>query len=390
MAERALKSIPAARDEAPGVRELPPAAPPAPNPEVHDSSDRQSPQRFGRRRSLRWGLFALLPLALLVGGYFYFSGGQVMTTDDAYVDAEKVGISTDVSGIVQDVDVTDNDHVAAGQVLYRLDPRQFQIALDSAKANLAQTALSIDAMKQDYKHMLSDASAQQAQVDLDQTNFNRAEMLLHSGTTSQSVFDQAQYTLLNDKSKLESLRQQAATQLARLGGDPDAPTTRQPQYLQAQAQVEEAQRQLDHTVIKAPFGGTVTSVPSIAPGKYLAASTTAFYLVDNDHVWISANPKETELTYVRPGQHVFVTVDAYPDAVWNGTVESVSPAASQEFSLLPAQNTSGNWVKVVQRVPMRVRVDTSDKDNPPLRAGMSAIVDVDTGHARGFPRIFGW
>ncbi|MFZ0422639.1 MAG: HlyD family secretion protein [Xanthobacteraceae bacterium] len=392
MAERALKSIPAARDEAPnvrepGVRELPPAAPSA---EVRDSSDRKNAPRFDRGRLLRWGLFGLLPLALLVGGYFYVTGGQVMTTDDAYVDAEKVGISTDVSGIVQDVDVTDNDHVTAGQILYRLDPRQFQIALDNAKANMAQTALSIDAMKQDYQHMLSDASAQQAQVDLDQTNYNRAEMLLHSGTATQAAFDQAQYTLLNDKSKLESLRQQAATQLARLGGNPEAPTTQQPQYLQAQAQVEEAQRQLDHTVIKAPFSGTVTSVPSIAPGKYLAASTTAFYLVDNDHVWVSANPKETELTYVHPGQQVLVTVDAYPDSVWRGAVESVSPAASQEFSLLPAQNTSGNWVKVVQRVPMRVRVDVNDKDNPPLRAGMSAIVDVDTGHARGFPRIFGW
>ena len=129
-------------------------------------------------------------------------------------------------------------------------------------------------------------------------------------------------------------------------------------------------------------------MPSIAPGKYLAASTTAFYLVDTDHVWIAANPKETELTYVRPGQSVTVTVDTYPNAIWNGTVESVSPAASQEFSLLPAQNTSGNWVKVVQRVPMRVRVDNSDKNKPPLRAGMSAEVNVDTGHARGFPHFW--
>jgi membrane fusion protein (multidrug efflux system) len=179
-------------------------------------------------------------------------------------------------------------------------------------------------------------------------------------------------------------------QLAKLGGNPDTPTPQHPQYLQAQAQVEEAQRQFDHTVIKAPFGGTVTSVPSIAPGKYLAASTTAFFLVDTDHVWVDASPKETELTYVRPGQPVVVTVDTYPDAIWHGTVESVSPAAAQEFSLLPAQNTSGNWVKVVQRVPMRVRLDTSDKNKPPLHAGMSAEVDVDTGHARGFPRLFGW
>jgi membrane fusion protein, multidrug efflux system len=385
MAERVLKSIPQSpeRDEAPERHEVKPVA--AVRPSDAPSADANG---FDRKRMTRWALFGLLPLVLIVGGYFYFTGGKIMSTDDAYIDADKVGISTDVAGLVQDVDVTDNQHVTAGQILYRLDPRQFQIALDNAKANLAQTALSIDAMKQDYKHMLSDAAAQEAQVDLDQTNYNRESMLLHSATVSQAVFDQAKYTLLNDRSKLESLRQQAATQLARLGGDPDIDTTQHPQYLQAQAQVEEAQRQLDHTVIKAPFAGTVTNVPSIAPGKYLAASTMAFYLVDTDQLWVTANPKETELTYVKPGQPVTVTVDTYPDAVWHGTVQSISPAASQEFSLLPAQNTSGNWVKVVQRVPMRVRVDTSDQKLPPLRAGMSVEVNVDTGHARGLPHLW--
>ena len=140
-------------------------------------------------------------------------------------------------------------------------------------------------------------------------------------------------------------------------------------------------------MVKAPFAGIVTDVPAIAPGKYLAASTTAFYLVDTEHVWVDANPKETELTYVRPGQPVTVTVDTYPNREWHGAVESVSPAASQEFALLPAQNTSGNWVKVVQRVPMRVHVDTSDKLLPPLAVGMSVEISVDTGHARGFPHF---
>jgi membrane fusion protein, multidrug efflux system len=384
MAERALKSVPppAEGEETAERREAPPAV------LRRLGAAAGKGKAFDRKRMTRWALFGLLPLALIVGGYFYFTGGKIMSTDDAYVDADKVAISTDVAGLVQDVDVTDNQHVTAGQVLYRLDPRQFQIALNDAKANLAQTALSIDAMKQDYKHMLSDVAAQQAQVDLDQTNYNRDNMLLHSGTVSQAVYDQAQYTLLNDKSKLESLRQQAATQLAKLGGKADIETTQHPQYLQAQAKVDEAQRQLDHTVIKAPFAGTVTSVPSIAPGKYLAASTTAFYLVDTDDLWINANPKETELTYVRPGQPVTVTVDTYPDAVWHGTVQSISPAAAQEFSLLPAQNTSGNWVKVVQRVPMRVRVDTGDHKLPPLRAGMSVEVNVDTGHARGLPHLW--
>ncbi len=386
MAEALRK--PAPRDEAPEAPR-PPIAPVVP-------ADKRSKQRTAatdklrqlrRRQRIRWVLFALLPLALIAGGYWYFTGGQVMSTDDAYVNAEKVGISTDVSGIVQEVAVKDNEHVTAGQVLYRLDPRQFQIALDNAKANLAQIALMIELMKQDYKRMVSDAAAQQAQVDLDQTNYDRAAMLLKSGTATQAVFDQAQYTLQNDKSKLAALREQSQVQLAKLGGNPDIVVAEHPQYRQAQAQVDEAQRQLDHTVVTAPFAGIVTDVPSIAPGKYLAASTTAFFLVDNDHVWVDATPKETELTYVRPGQPVTVTVDTFPDLEWHGVVESVSPAAAQEFALLPAQNTSGNWVKVVQRVPMRVRLDNSDKSLPALRAGLSVVVDVDTGHARGLPHF---
>jgi membrane fusion protein (multidrug efflux system) len=332
-------------------------------------------------------LFALLPLAFAAGAYEYVTGGQIMTTDDAYVDTDKVGISTDVSGIVQDVDVTDNEHVAAGQLLYRLDPSQFQISLDNAKANLAQTALTVDSMKADYKRMQQDIAAQQAQVDLDQVTYERNAALLKSASVAKATFDQTTATLQSDRAKLASLQQQAQVQLAKLAGNPNIPTDQHPQYLQAKARVDEAQRELDHTTVKAPFAGTVTNVPTIAPGKYLQASTTAFYLVDTDHVWVEANPKETELTYVRPGQPVTVTVDTYPDIEWHGTVQSVSPAAAQEFSLLPAQNTSGNWVKVVQRVPMRIRVDATDKDLPPLRAGMSVEASVETGHARGLPHF---
>jgi membrane fusion protein (multidrug efflux system) len=386
---------PVARRDAPQEQPHQPERP-AEMPSVPESQTSSAPgetpapeeaSRPPRRRWMRWGLFALLPFALIAGAYWYVTGGQVMSTDDAYVQAETVGISTDISGIVQGVDVANNQHVDPGQVLYRLDPRQFQIALDNAKANLAQTALTIDAMKQDYTRMLSDAAAQQAQVELDQATYDRYAALVPSGSTTKANYDQARFTLELDKNKLKSLRQQAAVQLARLDGNPDIPVTQHPQYLQAKAQADEAQRQLDHTVVKAPFAGIVTNVPSIAPGKYLAASTTAFYLLDTDHLWVDATPKETELTYVRPGQPVTVTVDTYPDAEWHGIVESISPAAAQQFSLLPAQNTSGNWVKVVQRITMRVRIDTNDKNLPPLRAGMSLEVNVETGHARGLPHF---
>jgi membrane fusion protein (multidrug efflux system) len=379
-----MAEAPAARRDAP--RELP-AQLPREQPErpiEKPSEPAKAPQPW---RWLRWALFALLPLALIAGGYWYVTGGQVMSTDDAYVEADKVGISTDVSGIVKEIDVTENQNVEAGQVLYRLDPQQFQIALDSAKANLAQVALTIDSMKQDYRRMLSDVAAQQGQVELDQATYDRYTALVRSDAVSKANYDQARFTLKVDMNKVESLQQQAQVQLARLAGNADISVTEHPQYLQTKAQVDEAQRQLDHTQVNAPFTGIVTSVPSITPGKYLQASTTAFYIVATDHLWIYSNPKETELTYVRPGQPVTVTVDTYPDVEWRGTVESISPAAAQEFSLLPAQNTSGNWVKVVQRIPMRVRLDTSGKNRPALRAGMSVVVDVDTGHRRGLPQF---
>jgi membrane fusion protein (multidrug efflux system) len=386
-APEARRDVPPQRPERPPqqhpeqpLREQPkePAEPPG--------APKEASRRSGRRW-LRPALFTLLPLVLIAGAYWYVTGGQVMSTDNAYVEADKVGVSTDVSGIVQQIDVSENQHVNPGQVLYRLDPRQFQIALDSTKANLAQVALTIDAMKQDYRRMLSDAAAQQSQVTLDQATYDRFATLVRTDAISKASYDQARFTLELDKNKLESLRQQAQVQLARLAGNPDIPVAEHPQYLQAKTQVDEAQRQLDHTVVNAPFAGIVTNVPSIAPGKYLAASMTAFYLVATDHVWVYSNPKETELTYVRTGQPVTVTVDTYPDAEWRGTIESISPAAAQEFSLLPAQNTSGNWVKVVQRIPMRVRLDTSDEKKPALRAGMSVEIDVDTGHPRGLPQF---
>jgi membrane fusion protein, multidrug efflux system len=150
----------------------------------------------------------------------------------------------------------------------------------------------------------------------------------------------------NAQGKLASLTPQLAAIAANLNGDPDGPVERNPRYVDAVAQRDDAARQLAHTSVRAPFAGIVT-----------------------DHVWVDANPKETELTYVRPGQPVTLAVDTYPDEQWRGTVESISPAASQEFSLLPGQNTSGNWVKVVRRIPMRVRVDTSDSDLPAPRLG---------------------
>ncbi len=211
------------------------AAGPAGGSAVRSKAAPRQGWRFDRRVWLRCGLFLLLPLALVVGSIWYVTGGQIMSTDDAYVEAEKVGISTDIAGIVQEVNVTENQHVTAGQVLYRLDPRQFQIALDNAKANLAEIALSIEAMKQDYRRMLSDVAAQQAQVDLDQTNYDRKSNVLRSGTVSQSVFDQAQATLRHRQEQARIAASAGADAVgAGLSGNADIAVTQHPQYLQAQ------------------------------------------------------------------------------------------------------------------------------------------------------------
>jgi membrane fusion protein (multidrug efflux system) len=339
------------------------------------------------RRWVRPALFLLLPLALVGGGYWYVTGGQLVSMEDAYVEADKVGVSTDVSGVVKDVEVTENQPVVAGQVLYRLDDLPFRLALERAQAQVGTVRDDLNALKANYGDMQAQVKQGKNDVEYYGVEANRQQDLLTAHVASESSFDSAHRNLQAAQQKVASLDQQLAAVAANLNGDPGGPVERNPRYLDALAQRDEAARQLGHTVVRAPFAGIATSVPSIAPGKYLQASTTAFYLVSADHVWVDADPKETELTHVRTGQPATVKVDTYPDTGWRGVVESISPAAAQEFALLPAQNSSGNWVKVVQRIPIRIRVDTRDKTLPPLRAGMSVEVTVDTGHARGLPHF---
>ncbi len=324
-------------------------------------------------------------LVALAAGVFWLRGGSYASTDNAYVRAAKLMVSTDVSGLVSSVEVREGQSVKAGDILFRIDPQQFQIALDNAKANLAQTELAIEAMKEDYKRMMSAVAAQQAKVELDRATYNRYEPLASEDFLSKANFDQARFTLEADRHTLESLRQQAQTQLIRLSGNPDIPVAQHPQYLQAKTQVDEAQRELDHTIVRAPFDGRVTQVEALQPGTYLVAQTAALTntgavgLVSTKDVWVEANMKETDLTYVKRGDPVDISVDTYPGETWSGTVESIAPASGSEFSILPAQNVSGNWVKVVQRIAVRIHIDPK-QGQPELRSGMSVTVGIDTAH----------
>jgi membrane fusion protein (multidrug efflux system) len=344
-----------------------------------------APDSVRSKRSLRRPLmFALLPLVLIVGGYFYVTGGAVMSTDNAYVQADTVGLSTDVSGIVTEVLVHDNQKVAKGDVLFKLDNLQFRLALDRAEAQIGNTRNDLVALQASYRNMQAQIDQAQKDVDFNMVNFKRQEQLVANNFTPRATFDAARNTLEGSQQKLASLQQQLAGLAANLNGDPDAPIENHPKYKDAIAARDEAARQLAHTIERAPFAGIVTNVPSLQPGQYLAAAATVFNIVSTDHVWVQASPKETELTYVKPEQKVTVDVDTYPGERWAGRVDSISPASASSFSLLPAENTSGNWVKVVQRIPMRIIVNNA-AGKPPLRVGMSVEVNVDTGHARGFP-----
>ncbi|MDE2261286.1 MAG: universal stress protein [Gammaproteobacteria bacterium] len=358
-----------------------------PGPVVHAPSPTPAPAHpppSATRRRLRAVLFLLLPLVLIIALIAYAAGGGTMSTDNAYVEANTVGVSADVSGIVAQVFVKENEPVTRGQILYTLRDLQYRYALDRANAQLLAARDNLLALQASYRQM--QAKIAQAQYDLgySRVQFNRARNLARVQIVSKTGYDTAHRDLSSAQQSLASLNEQLAGIAASLNGHPTGSVQQYPQYLSALAARNEAARELAHTVVRAPFDGIATSVSSIQPGRYLAASITAFYLVDTDHMWVRADPKETELTYVRPGQAVTVTVDTYPGDKWHGTVDSISPAAAQQFSLLPAQNTSGNWVKVVQRIPLRIAVDTSDRNLPPLRAGMSAEVSIHTGHVRGW------
>jgi membrane fusion protein (multidrug efflux system) len=339
-------------------------------------------QRRLRARIVRPLLMLGGILAVAAGAFIYWlHGGRIVSIDNAYVRASKLSVATDVSGIVAAVAVKEGQQVKKGDLLFRLDPTPFRIALAGAEANLAQVVLSIEAMKRDYQRMLRDIDARQAQVQADQAAYDRFANLVKGGGVTRAEYDDARFRLAANQAQVESLKTQASVQLAKIGGNADADPATMPQYLQAKAQVDEARRQLAHTEVHAPFDGIATQVEAMQPGMYLAAATPGFGLVSTERVWVEASPKETDLTYVKLGDPVHVTVDAYPGRSWSCVVQSIAPASGAEFSVLPAQNASGNWVKVVQRIPLRVACDRHPGD-PELRSGMSVIVDIDTGHVR--------
>jgi membrane fusion protein (multidrug efflux system) len=325
-------------------------------------------------------LGGILVVAVTASVYWLY-GGRYVSIDNAYIRAAKEVISTDISGTVTDVLVREGQLVKKDELLVRISATRFEIAVAGATAALNGTVATLNARKLEYKRMLREVEAKQAQVEADRANYDRLASLVRSGGVTRAEFDNIRFQLAANQQAAAALQVAAEVQLARLGGDPDADVRTLPDYLQAKATLDEALRQLRHTELRAPFNGVVTQVESVQPGMYLAAATAAFGIVSRDRMWIDANPKETELTHVRVGNPVSITVDTYPGKRWTGAVESIAPNSGSEFAILPAQNTSGNWVKVVQRIPVRIRIDRKPGD-PDLRSGMSVVAEIDTGHKR--------
>lgn len=349
----------------------------------------QSAPATPRRRWLRPFLLLGVPvIALSAGVYIYLHGGRYVTTDNAYVAAQKVLVTPEISGTVADIKVSEGEALKAGDILFTIDRKPYELALAEAQAQLARTQNDFAGLKDSYVGLDRQIALAQETLQLRQSEVDRKTALLTSRVVSESDVESGRIDLQAAKAGLETLEQNQRDVLNQLGGMATATLETYSPFLAAKATLERAQWNLDQTVLKAPVGGIATQVSNIQLGRYLAAGTTVFAIVSNNDIWVDANPKETDITYLTPGQPVTVSIDAFPGHDLKGSVASISPGTGSVFSLIPAQNAAGNWVKVVQRVPVRVEF-AAGQDLANLRAGMSASVAIDTGRLRSIGSLIG-
>jgi membrane fusion protein (multidrug efflux system) len=340
-----------------------------------DGREAGAPRR-SRRERLRLPLMWGVPLLLLAGGlYVYLTSGRYQSTDDAYLRAAQVAISANVSGRVSQIDVHDNQQVRRGQVLFRLDDRPFRIAVEAARARLQGARLQVATLKADYRQRLADLRSAQSALVYAGREYRRDSRLLASGIASRSQLDKALLARSEAQQRVAAARQQITAALARLGGRPDIPVNAHPLVEQAQAALDRALLDLSYATVKAPSDGIVTGVEHLQVGGYLPAAVPAFVLVSTHDVWVEADFKENQLAHMHRGESATVDLDAYPGRTFRAVVASITPGTGAQFSVLPPQNATGNWVKVVQRLDVRLRLEGK---LPAVRSGLSAAVTVDT------------
>ncbi|CAI2935424.1 HlyD family secretion protein [Aminobacter niigataensis] len=361
-----------AKVELAAASQLPPAAP------------EPAPKKRGRLV-----LMAALPLALVVGGgYFWVTGGRYQETENANLRQARVNIASEAAGRIVKVDVADNTTVKAGDVLFEVDPEPYKIALAQSDAALAAARLNVEQLRAGYSQAVAQERVAASGLDYAQAQFDRSNGLVTKGVNTKSSLDEARMDLDKAQEQHSAAVQGIVSAKAALGGNPDIEADQHPTVLSSLAARDKAAFDLAQTTVRAPADGVVSQAASFKIGQYVGAGTALFSLVETGDTWVEANFKETQLTHMKPGQEAEIVLDTYPDRTFRGTVEAIGAGTGAEFSLLPAQNATGNWVKVTQRIPVRVKVDTAD-GGLAMRTGMSATVSIDTGVSRGFGSIFG-
>jgi membrane fusion protein (multidrug efflux system) len=322
----------------------------------------------------------------LLGLYWYAMTGRYVSTENAYVKADLVAISPDVDGRVIAVEVAENQFVRQGDVLFRLDPEPFQIALDMAEAKMLAVRNDIEGWRAEFRQNEAEIEEARERVQFYAQQADRQRELQGRGISTEVKREEAEVDLMGAQQREAALREKLRTVLAKLGGDPASAAELHPMYRQAEAERDMAARELAHAVVRAPVDGMVSQM-RLQPGEWLEEGQAAFSIVNPATTWIEANLKETQLEHVEVGQQVEIDADAYPNDLWIGKVASISPATGAEFALIPPQNATGNWVKVVQRLPVRIAVEPA-AGQPPLRAGMTVTVSIDTEREPELAKFF--
>ena len=358
---------------------------------MSDEAPRQ-PERtpappWRRRRLTRPFLLVVVPAVVaLVGLYWYAMSGRYVSTENAYVKADMVAISPDVDGRVIAVEVAENQFVRQGDVLFRLDPEPFQLALDMAEAKMLAVRNDIEGWRAEFRQIEAEIEEARERVQFYAQQADRQRELQGRGITTEVKREEAEVDLMAAQQREAALREKLRTVLAKLGGDPASAAELHPMFRQAEAEHDMAARDLDHAVVRAPVDGMVSRM-RLQPGEWLEEGQAAFSIINPATTWIEANLKETQLEHVQIGQQVEIAADAYPSDLWLGKIASISPATGAEFALIPPQNATGNWVKVVQRLPVRIAVVPHDAQ-PPLRAGMTVTVSIDTEREPELAKFF--
>ena len=346
------------------------------------------PASAGRRRLRPLLMVGIPTLAAFAGLALYLSGGRYISTDNAYIGAQKVLITPDISGKVSRVRVREGQHVARDDELFNIDPEPFEYALRQAQSKLDSARTDFSNLKSNYQSLTRLIELGEQTVAVKRRMLDRKNALAARQFSTQVDVDDASAALLMAELQLQPVRQQLAAALNQLQGNPKLAIEDFPPYRQAKAALDQAKRDLDHTVIKAPITGVATQVDNIQLGRFVTAGAAIFSVVDNSAPWVDANPKETDITHLKVGQNVEISVDTFPGQPFRGHVASVGPGTGAQFAILPPQNANGNWVKVVQRVPVRIELEPGQKLSA-LRAGMSVIVDIDTKRGRSLASLIG-